>query len=391
MEKQPRRSQARDARGIVQSFESEKHSQAGVFSAAGFALATRKLNFCLLAPATFSVDFYPMPMIKRPTVSVLLTSYNRQKYLAASIESVLAQHLDTFELIIVDDASTDGSLAIARDYGARDLRIRVLVNPRNLGDYLNRNRAAELATGEFIKYHDSDDLMYPHCLSLMVSLMRSEPSAGLGLSLQRRFTGGPVPMLLSPRQCYQREFLGSGLFSGGPSNALFRRDVLEALGGFEDHGNASDDYFWLRACARVNVLALPADLFWSRMHPGRASNTGKALEDYTSVIGAQWRALRDPTCPLMADERDLALRTVAHRLVVEVWRDLIAGRVHLARLRIARSGMSAADFLRYTRRPKPSAFAGTPLTPEGEFVTPNWNAFARSEERVGEDRVGEDR
>ena len=117
-----------------------------------------------------------------PLVSVLMTAYNRDSFIASSIESVLAQTLDDLELVIVDDGSSDHTLEIARSYERLDPRVRVVVNERNLGDYGNRNRAAELARGSFLKYHDSDDLMYPHGLSVMVSMLISEPRAAFGLS-----------------------------------------------------------------------------------------------------------------------------------------------------------------------------------------------------------------
>ena len=77
-----------------------------------------------------------------PQVSVLMTSYNRQDYIAAAIESVLASSLENFELIIVDDRSSDDTLSIARKYEQRDARIKVYLNEKNLGDYPNRNKAA---------------------------------------------------------------------------------------------------------------------------------------------------------------------------------------------------------------------------------------------------------
>ena len=105
-------------------------------------------------------------MMSAPLISVLLTAYNRQEYIAASIESVLGQSCGDFELIVTDDRSSDETLSIAREYERRDSRVRVHANERNLGDYGNRNFAASLATGEFLKFHDSDDVMYPH-LSLI--------------------------------------------------------------------------------------------------------------------------------------------------------------------------------------------------------------------------------
>ncbi len=100
-------------------------------------------------------------------VSVLMTAYNRQKYIAAAIESVLASAYSNFELIIVDDHSNDDTVNIARAYAARDNRIRVYVNEKNLGDYPNRNKAASYAKGEFLKYVDSDDYLYPWGLSII--------------------------------------------------------------------------------------------------------------------------------------------------------------------------------------------------------------------------------
>src|SRR5262245_27356318 len=99
-----------------------------------------------------------------PRVSVLMTAYNRAAYIGAAIESVLAQTWSDFELIVSDDHSADSTVDIVREYAGRDRRIRLSINDRNLGDYPNRNAAASLSRGEFLKYHDSDDLMYRHCL-----------------------------------------------------------------------------------------------------------------------------------------------------------------------------------------------------------------------------------
>src|SRR5262245_32512875 len=135
-----------------------------------------------------------------PGVSILLTSFNREDFLAASIESVLAQSFGDFELLIVDDRSTDATVEIARKYEHLDSRVRLVINERNLGQFANRNHSASLASAPLLKFHDSDDLMYPHCLSVMVPAMRSMPQAGFGLSNSQAWPGGPVPMFLTPRQ-----------------------------------------------------------------------------------------------------------------------------------------------------------------------------------------------
>jgi glycosyltransferase involved in cell wall biosynthesis len=311
-------------------------------------------------------------MTPTPLVSVLMTAYNRASFIGSSIESVLAQTFTDFELLIVDDRSTDSTLDIARDYERRDRRIRVVVNERNLGQFGNRNQAASLARGSLLKYHDSDDLMYPHCLAVMVPMLLSEPRAAFGLSSGNTWPGGPCPMLLTPRMAYQREFFGGGLFMCGPAGALFRADAFRRLGGFVDCGVPSDSFFWLRACAIEHIVLFPADLFWYRMHPSQEFQSAKAQREYARVAGVFWRALDAPECPLTPEEREQAKRNRAYHLAKRTMEDLRRGRWQFVRERLRHSNVTAADWFRYLRRPARDLFAGTPLGPSGEFITPDW-------------------
>jgi glycosyltransferase involved in cell wall biosynthesis len=307
-----------------------------------------------------------------PTVSVLLTTYNREAFLAPAIESVLGQTFTDFELLIVDDGSSDRSVEIARVYERLDSRVRVVVNEHNLGQFRNRNHAAGLARGSLLKYHDSDDLMYPHCLSVMVAMLQAEPRADFGLSSGSRWSGGPCPMLLTPRMAYQREFFGEGLFFCGPAGALFRSDVFRALGGFADEGVASDHLFWMRACKTSNVLLMPADLFWYRLHPAQEFQSAKGRQEYARVPGLVWRALQEPDCPLTPEERQQAKRNRAYHLARRTVEDLRRGRFAFAWNRLRYSSMGPLDWLRYLRWPRRDAFAGTPLDADGEFNIPAW-------------------
>jgi hypothetical protein len=311
-------------------------------------------------------------MTQTPAVSVLMTAYKRARYIGAAIESVLAQTFTDFELLVVDDASSDGAAAIARDYARRDSRVRVHANDRNRGDYGNRNHAASLARGRFLKYHDSDDVMYPHCLATVVPLLDAEPRAGFALSAGGYWPGGPCPMLSTPRMSYQREFLGFGLFMCGPASALFRADVFAALGGFEDVGAASDYVFWLKACARHAALLVPGDLFWYRQHAGQEISHPRAARQYAEIPRRAWAALQDPACPLDAAEREQALRNQAYTVAKLAARSLRARQWSLAAHRVGRAGLSVSDWLRYLRPPRRVPFAGTPVTAEGEFVVPEW-------------------
>ena len=115
--------------------------------------------------------------MNNPIASILTTVYNREKYIAACIDSVLASSYQDWELIIVDDVSTDASVAIAQSYEQKDPRIKVYVNEKNLGDYPNRNKAASYAKGKYLKYLDADDIIYPHGLEVMVHTMEQFPEA----------------------------------------------------------------------------------------------------------------------------------------------------------------------------------------------------------------------
>ena len=307
-----------------------------------------------------------------PLVSVLVTLYNLERYVAAAIESVLAQSLQDFEIIVTDDQSTDGSANVVERLVARDSRIRLHRNPRNLGDYANRNHAASLAQGTYLKFHDSDDVMYPHCLQTMVMLLSAEPRAAFALSSGGYWPGGPVPILSTPAMSYRREFLGHGLFMAGPAGALFRRQAFLASGGFEDHGPASDYIYWLRACARDSVLLVPGDLSWYRVHDGQSLTSSRAFRSYARVPAHAWRALADPGCPLTDDERRVARRNLVFSAGKSVWHALRRRRWSEALCRLRESGFGQGTWLAYLRPPRRSVLAGVPLDSAGDYVVPSW-------------------
>lgn len=311
-------------------------------------------------------------MAETPQISVLVTSYNREDTLAASIESVLASRFGDFELLVVDNLSTDGSVEVARSYERLDRRIRVHVNEANLGQFGNRNRAADLARAPYLKYHDSDDVMYPHCLETLYGPLHAEPRAGFALSAGAFWAGGPCPMLSTPLLSYRREFLGIGMFSGGPACALFRSEVFRRLGGFADRGAASDFLFWLSACRQVDVLLVPGDLFWYRMHPGQELQSPQAAKSYALADGEVWRALHAADCPLSGAELEKARRNWTWNLLRRLRADLRGRHFANARLRLAHCGLSFGDWCRYLRRWRLDPMAGTPVDGAGELLIPDW-------------------
>ncbi|MDB9782715.1 glycosyltransferase [Winogradskyella sp.] len=210
-----------------------------------------------------------------PKVSILTTVYNREKYIAACIESVLASAYQDWELIIVDDQSTDASVAIAKKYAAQDSRISVYVNTINLGDYPNRNKAASYATGTYIKYLDADDIIYPHGLAIMVETMDAFPEAVLGISQQVAEDYKSFPFVMQPTETFTREFLQRGVLGLGPTGTIIRRDAFEALGGFTGTRYIGDTELWYKLALTYPVVKMVDGLIFWRQHEDQEITKGQ--------------------------------------------------------------------------------------------------------------------
>jgi len=234
------------------------------------------------------------------------------------------------------------------------------VNERYLGDYGNRRQAASLARGRFLKYHDSDDVMYRHCLAVMVEALEAEPRAGFALSGSQHWPGGPCPMLLTPKLAFEREYLGTGLFQLGPAAALFRTDVFRGLGGFPDEGVASDMLFWIHACARVNVLLVPADLFHYRVHAGQEYARPGNIIPYAQARSAAWKVLNSPECPLDPAVLDRAKSNFLWVAARDAYRQFRRGKFGAAAESIRHLGLDLPEWIRYLRPPNRNPNAGTP-------------------------------
>lgn len=111
-----------------------------------------------------------------PTISILLPVYNAGQYLRVCLNSILAQTYSNWELIAINDASTDDSLDILRHYADIDPRIRIYSNPKNRGIATSLNRAISLARGQYLARIDADDIMYPHRLTRQLHYLRTHPN-----------------------------------------------------------------------------------------------------------------------------------------------------------------------------------------------------------------------
>ena len=290
---------------------------------------------------------------REPLVSVLVTVYNREAYLEATLRSILASSFADFEVIAVDDCSRDQSLEIARKVEREDARLRVQVNETNLGDYGNRMKAASLAKGRYLKYVDSDDLIYPHSLGVMVAAMEANPSVAFALCHSLPEDDEPYPWVLSPLDAYRKQFLGRGCLSCGPSGAIIRREAFEEVGGFRQEWKIlSDIDLWQRLATRWPVALLPPGLVWWRRHEGQEFSSGNASHVYLERgFELAMQTLRNSDCPLSDEDRRVAEARVRHRHSRRLLSLGLKGRQFRAAWNLYRSsGLTVTELLRGFRK-----------------------------------------
>ncbi len=254
-------------------------------------------------------------------LSVLMTAYNREQFIAEAIESVLESSFTNFELIIVDDCSTDNTVSIAQRYQSTDNRIQIFLNEKNIGDYPNRNKAASYAKGKYLKYVDSDDLVTKDGLEKMVNAMEQFPEAAFGISQFIVDKAIVYPQLIVQQEAYKQHYNGLELFSYGPVGAIIKRDLFNTVHGFNDERYVSDTELWLKLSAQYPVVKLVPGLVIWRQH---ALQEYKYGNDSFSYLGLTYpmdmKYLSRPQCPL----NKAAIKKIKYRLQWKHARDIIS-------------------------------------------------------------------
>jgi glycosyltransferase involved in cell wall biosynthesis len=204
-----------------------------------------------------------------PLISVLMTAYNREQYIADAIESVISSNYSNWELIITDDCSVDNTFQIAQSYEFLDSRIRLYRNEINLGDYPNRNKAASYAKGELILNVDSDDMIFKETMLQCVNIFTKFKQASLGVF----YPGNYKPYKLSPEESIVTHFFKSPFLLMGPGGMVVRTSYFREIGGFPtNYGPANDGYFNLKAASKTDTVLIPFPLSYYRRHNGQEVN-----------------------------------------------------------------------------------------------------------------------
>lgn len=205
-----------------------------------------------------------------PLVSVVLPIYNAGPYLAEAIESILKQTLRDLELLLIDDCSTDDSLAVARRYEAADPRVRVLASPVNRGRSAMDNWGQDQARAEYIAKMDADDIALPHRLQTQYEFLESQPQVALTSSYLQTF-GHINTVFTYPVAAEEvRSFLLFNMPLGNPT-AFFRRSLIlkEGLRYDEEIKETfGEDYEWVARVVQVaTVVNQPQVLLHYRTFP----------------------------------------------------------------------------------------------------------------------------
>jgi glycosyltransferase involved in cell wall biosynthesis len=228
----------------------------------------------ILGMHSMCIKIFITPEMENPLVSVLMTAYNRERYIAEAIESVLSSTYKNFELVIVDDCSADETFEIAKKYEQKDTRVRVYRNKTNLGQFKNRNTAASFAKGEYIKYFDSDDVMNNNLLEITMQAMQSFPQASVGIECRwPKIPAAKLPVLFSSREAYVNHFFkGNDFLHYGPSSSVIRKKLFGECNGYDEKvGILADTLLMLQLAAKSPVVGYKPDLFHWRRHDGQVT------------------------------------------------------------------------------------------------------------------------
>ncbi len=272
---------------------------------------------------------------KPPLISVIIPFLNAEPFIKEAIESVFAQTYRTWEAILVDDGSTDGSTAIARRYADQHPeQVQYLEHEghQNRGPSAARNLGILHSKGQYLAFLDADDVWLPHKLEQQVTMLEARPEAGMLYGLSRwwySWTGNPqdrardfvYPLGLpagavqSPPAMITRFFITQEATIPSPTSVMVRRSVVEKLGGFDESLRGpfavyEDQAFYAKVALAAPILA--SDICWDyyRQHPDSACSIVKkeGQEIRTRIFFLNWLLRYIETKGLKGTDISRALR-----------------------------------------------------------------------------------
>lgn len=249
---------------------------------------------------------------KEPLVSILMLTYNRASYLKQAIESVLQQSYQNFELIIIDDGSTDNTTSVLA--GFKDARIRLVLHKENKGLLARRQESLLLAQGTYVAVLDSDDLWESEKLATQITYLESHPDCVLIGTWITRIdeTGNPrgTTNYANEDAFIRRKIFWRNQFAH--SSVLMRKDALDKTSGYRFPLDEDLDLF-LQIGLHGTFANIPEPLTKYRVHAGgKSANRKGMIENVLKIIkthrtrypGYVWAYIKYTTASLVAFVRN---------------------------------------------------------------------------------------
>jgi len=214
---------------------------------------------------------------KKPKVSVIITTFNREKFILEAIKSVISQTFSDWEMIIIDDASTDKTERIVKDFIGGNSKIKYTKNPTNMGAPRSKNKGLELSSGTYIAPLDSDDVwLDQNKLQKQVEFLNvNKDYCMLGGGIMRiDAESKPLQKVLYPvyDSLIRKIILQFNPFP--QSTLLYRKDVALSCGGYSENYKICDDYdLWLKMGLQAKFTNIPQVLAGYRVHGGNITKT----------------------------------------------------------------------------------------------------------------------
>ena len=260
---------------------------------------------------------------ERPLLTATVTNYNYEEYLPRNLESILGQTFDDFELVVIDNASSDRSVEIIREYADRDSRIRLIAREENHGALASQRESCELARGRYRVHIDADDwILKPTAFEQQVAMMEANPEMSFVYSSLTMFGPDEAPILASrpydrdtvlPGEAALEQVLG---FNVNNSGMMLRLASYHQTDGYPDGMPHVDDLVLAaRLCEVGSVGYIDDELYAFRQHGLNmhlAPDAGVIREE---ILPAMDLAIDGPLGDRLSDREAVRRRVVGRALV----------------------------------------------------------------------------
>lgn len=261
-------------------------------------------------------------MEKSPYVSVVIPTYNSVKTITETLESVRNQTYLNYEIIVVDDGSTDGTIDLLEKI--TDI---IFIKQTNQGPSVARNRGVEEAKGDYIAFLDSDDLWHPQKLELLLKIAESLKHFGMIATSYKIIheipTNPSFPIYNAPSREIIKELSFYRFFETTfclPSTVLIPKVVFKEMGGFDPEWKSGQDRdLWLKISYKYPIYYLPLDLTWYYIREGSLSQSIRIIGQINKIFMAEkWNPNKEDTWDVNGQIDYKLYQKIFRKIVIQV-------------------------------------------------------------------------